>query len=229
MAKPAPSRGLRDEMNVGPDPRSARQLVRLGDLGKFQIADGEPDVRGWTVFTSAGREVGRVHELLVDTDAGQVVMLDVDLRRDDRHTLVPIRSSWVDQATRRVVVDAAEFTDLDAPAMTTGEVALSGAPPAVADRPDVLQDWHPPAHAATRTPPVADEDVGVRPESPPRRLSDRRAATERVVDSPPAVEDVVVRGRKPGPDDVAGLDRAPDPLDDSLLRGRSDDASSPQP
>ena len=72
MAKPAPSRGLRDEMNVGPDPRDARQLTPLRDLGKFQIAEGEPDVRGWTVYTSTGREIGRVHELLVDTDARQV-------------------------------------------------------------------------------------------------------------------------------------------------------------
>src|SRR5690606_2449487 len=137
MAKPVASRGLRDEMNVGPDPRSARQLVPLRELGKFRIADGEPDVRGWTAFTSTGREIGRVHELLVDTDARQVVMLDIDLRRDDRHTLVPIRASWVDQATRRVVVDAAE--------VTTGDElpALDQSAAAAARPPEVLADWQP--------------------------------------------------------------------------------------
>lgn len=123
MAKSADSRGLRDEMNVGPDPRSAHRLVPLGELGKFKVADGEPDIRGWAAYTSTGREIGRVSELLVDTDANEVVMLDIDLRRDDRHTLAPIRASWVDQATRRVVIDVAEVTTGDElPALRRGAV-----------------------------------------------------------------------------------------------------------
>jgi sporulation protein YlmC with PRC-barrel domain len=72
------------------------------------VADGEPDIRGWTVYASTGRELGTVRDLLVDTDAGEVVMLDVDLRRGDRHTLAPIRAAWIDHATRRVVLDARE-------------------------------------------------------------------------------------------------------------------------
>lgn len=127
MAKSADSRGLRDEMNVGPDPRSARHLVPLGELGKFVVADGEPDIRGWVAYTSTGREIGRVDELLVDTDTNEVVMLDIDLRRDDRHTLAPIRAAWVDQATKRVVVDVSEVTTGDEiPALRRG-AAMSDA------------------------------------------------------------------------------------------------------
>lgn len=127
MAKSADSRGLRDEMNVGPDPRSARHLVPLGELGKFVVADGEPDIRGWVAYTSTGREIGRVDELLVDTDANEVVMLDIDLRRDNRHTLAPIRAAWVDHAAKRVVVDVAEVTTGDEiPALRRG-AAMSDA------------------------------------------------------------------------------------------------------
>ncbi|MDF1505765.1 PRC-barrel domain-containing protein, partial [Roseisolibacter sp. H3M3-2] len=102
------SRGMRDEASVGPDPRRARQLKRLSDL-KFRVADGEPDIVGWTVFASTGRELGRVTDLLVDVEAREVVMLDIDLRRDDRHSLAPLRAAWIDHAAKRVVLDAREL------------------------------------------------------------------------------------------------------------------------
>ena len=117
MAKHNTTRGLRDEANVGPDPRRTRHLVPLKDLGKFKVSDGEPDIRGWAAFTSTGREIGRVDELLVDTDTNEVVMLDIDLKRGDRHTLAPLRAAWVDHATRRVVIGADELSDADLPTL----------------------------------------------------------------------------------------------------------------
>lgn len=116
MAKKARSGkhgGMRDEMNVGPDPRQARHLVPLKELGRFHVVDGDPDIRGWEVYTSTGREIGRVEELLVDTDTNEVVMLDVDLRRDDRHTLAPLRAAWIDRGAKRVVIDARELQGAD--------------------------------------------------------------------------------------------------------------------
>jgi hypothetical protein len=111
-------RGLRDEANVGPDPRQARHLVPLKELGKFTVAADDPDIRGWSAFTSTGREIGRVDELLVDTATNEVVMLDIDLRRDDRHTLAPLRAAWIDHAARRVVIDARELGDADMPSLS---------------------------------------------------------------------------------------------------------------
>lgn len=102
------SRGLRDEASVGPDPRRARELRRLSEL-KFRVADGEPDIVGWTVFASTGRELGRVSDLLVDEEAREVVMLDIDLRRGDQHSLAPLRAAWIDHAAKRVVLDAREL------------------------------------------------------------------------------------------------------------------------
>ncbi|HEU4630534.1 MAG TPA: PRC-barrel domain-containing protein [Gemmatimonadaceae bacterium] len=110
MAKQSTPRGLRDEASVGPDPRRTRHLVPLKELGKFKVADGDPDIRGWAAYTSTGREIGRVDELLVDTDTNEVVMLDIDLRREDRHTLAPLRAAWVDHAAHRVVVDVREVS-----------------------------------------------------------------------------------------------------------------------
>lgn len=115
----------RDQGSVGPDPRQARSLVPMRQLDKLKIADGEPDIRGWEVFTSEGREVGEVRELLVDTTSMEVVMLDVDLKRDDRHTLAPIRAAWIDRPSRRVVISAEEITsDDDIPTLPHG-AALS--------------------------------------------------------------------------------------------------------
>lgn len=201
MAKSDGSRGLRDEMNVGPDPRSAHRLVPLNELGKFRIADGEPDIRGWTAYTSTGREIGRVHELLVDTDAREVVMLDIDLRRDDRHTMVPIRASWVDQSTKRVVVDAAEVpTGDEIPSVGRGTVAPGeGTVNALDDRRLAI--------------PLTESDASAR----------RDYADEREVERRPIVDEEIARRRSVGDTDAAHPDDR-----DSLLGPRPDDAAGPR-
>ena len=110
--KTARSRGMRDEAGVGPNPRDARRLVPMRELGDYKLVDGEPDIRGWNVYTATGRELGDVEDLLIDTDMGEVVMLDVDLKRDDRHTLAPIKAAWIDRETRRIVLNTTMF-DVD--------------------------------------------------------------------------------------------------------------------
>lgn len=125
MARDPVARGLRDQAEVGPDPDTPRELRRLSEL-RYQVADGEPDIRGWSVFTSTGREIGRVSDLLVDPDAGEVVMLDVDLRRNDRHTLAPLRAVWIDHATRRVVLDARAAEQAMAAGDAVGGAGLVG-------------------------------------------------------------------------------------------------------
>lgn len=90
--------------------RVPRDLERLSAL-RYEVTADEPDVRGWTVYASTGREVGTVADLLVDPTAGEVVMLDVDLHQQDRHTLAPIRAAWIDATMRRVVLDARAMGD----------------------------------------------------------------------------------------------------------------------
>lgn len=100
----------RDAAGIGPYARDAERLVPLKDMGKWDVAEGEPDIRGWEVRTVGGRELGKVKELLVDPDAGEVVMLDVDLTGSDQHSLVPLRIVEIDRPRRIVRMDSADLT-----------------------------------------------------------------------------------------------------------------------
>jgi PRC-barrel domain len=115
----------RDAAGIGPYARDAERLVRLSDLGKWDVAEGEPDIRNWDVRTIGGRELGKVKELLVDPDAGEVVMLDVDLTGSDRHALVPLRIVEIDRVHRVVRMDSADLTpeEQEAVADASGDAA----------------------------------------------------------------------------------------------------------
>lgn len=110
MAKDKDRKRIEDEAGVGPDPRTSRHLVPLKELPRFRIVGSDPDIRGWSVFTSNGREVGHVDDLLVDPTIDEAVMLDIDLTGSDRHTLAPIRAAWIDREHERVILDGAELT-----------------------------------------------------------------------------------------------------------------------
>ena len=124
MSKNRDVRGQRDQAGVGPDSRQVRHLRPISEMKKIKIASGEPDIRGWNVFTSTGREVGEVHDLLVDPSIAQVVMLDLDIAGTDRRSLAPIRAAWIDRETKRVVLDAAQIRDDEIlPSFTRGETS----------------------------------------------------------------------------------------------------------
>ncbi len=124
MSKNRDVRGQRDQAGVGPDSRQVRHLRPISEMKKIKIASGEPDIRGWNVFTSTGREVGEVHDLLVDPSIGQVVMLDLDIAGTDRRSLAPIRAAWIDRETKRVILDAAQIRDDEIlPSVTRGETS----------------------------------------------------------------------------------------------------------
>lgn len=162
----------RDAAGIGPYARDAERLVRLHDMGGWNVADGEPDIRGWEVRTIGGRELGKVTELLVDPDAGEVVMLDVDLSGSDRRALVPLRIVEIDRHRRVVRMDSADITPLDAEKAeeaiaTHADEALGSAPAAARDR-----TWAETGHVRY---PGHDREV--------------------VVERRPMVEEVVVRRR----------------------------------
>ena len=61
----------------------------------FTIADGEPDIRGWDVLDTSGKQLGEVDELIFDYQSRKVRYLVVDLDDndydlEDRKVLVPI-------------------------------------------------------------------------------------------------------------------------------------------
>ena len=103
-------------------PDEMNRIAPLGELDEFQVAEGDPDVRGWDVTTDGGEKVGEVDELLVDTSAMKVRYLAVHLDREvargeNRRVLVPIGAARLDDAedcVRVTGIAATQFTTLPA-------------------------------------------------------------------------------------------------------------------
>jgi uncharacterized protein (TIGR02271 family) len=94
------------------------RVVPLNKLDDFKVAEDDPDIRGWEVMSADGRRLGKVDELLVDTNAMKVRYIDVEVERgmiaggDDRHVLVPIGYARLERERDAVVVDNLQATDL---------------------------------------------------------------------------------------------------------------------
>ena len=56
-----------------------KHLYYINELSDYKISDGYPDVRGWDVKDIDNRVIGKVDNLLVNTDAERVVYLDVEV------------------------------------------------------------------------------------------------------------------------------------------------------
>ncbi|HWM92652.1 MAG TPA: PRC-barrel domain-containing protein [Thermoanaerobaculia bacterium] len=107
------------DLNRGSTTAVDQGVVPLKDLKDFQVAKGDPDVRGWEVLSNDGRRIGKVDDLLVDTAAMRVRYLDIDLDNDLRNLagggtgpgtkrdniLIPIGSAQLHEKDDRVTVD----------------------------------------------------------------------------------------------------------------------------
>lgn len=107
------------------------RVVPLNQLEDYEVAEGDPDVRGWEVLASDGRSVGRVEELIVDKDALKVRYLEVGLGDDlfdsasgrAGNILIPIGNARLDQADDRIFVDSMDSSGLASlPAFTAGPI-----------------------------------------------------------------------------------------------------------
>src|SRR5512146_1004501 len=99
----------RDAAGIGPYATERERLVPLRSLDSWNVSEGEPDIRGWEIKTVSGRQLGTVTDLLIDPDANEVVMLDVDLPGRQAHTTVPIRIVQIDRVHRIVLMDSADL------------------------------------------------------------------------------------------------------------------------
>ena len=85
-------------------------LASLAELDSFKVADEDPDPRGWDLVGGDGQSVGRVDDLVVDTDTMKVRYLScttdgVAARQDGRRVLVPPAFARLDAHGHRVIVD----------------------------------------------------------------------------------------------------------------------------
>jgi hypothetical protein len=92
-------------------------LVALHESG-FEIVDGEPDIRNWSVIASENQLVGRVSELIFDEVSRRVKYVVVDIHGKplnliSRSVLVPIGLAEIDRKENLVVF----------PALTVGHLA----------------------------------------------------------------------------------------------------------
>lgn len=91
-------------------------LSRLNHLDDYEVADHDPDVRGWEVVSRDGLRLGKVDDLYVDVAARKVRYLDVELDSSyrgtgrDNHVMVPVASARVHERNDRVVLNGIEGT-----------------------------------------------------------------------------------------------------------------------
>lgn len=93
------------------------RIIPLDELDAFEVAEGDPDVRGWQVYGGDGVRVGVVDELLVDTEAMKVRYLDVELAdgddgREERHVLIPIGFGRLHETDDIILVDGLDSAGL---------------------------------------------------------------------------------------------------------------------
>jgi sporulation protein YlmC with PRC-barrel domain len=129
-----------DDASVAPG-----MLIPLSKIeDEYLLPDPLPDFRGWRVTLPDGRRVGKVSDLLVDTDQMMVKYIEVKVDKDvmgaddDSYRLVPIAAARLDDNDEVVVIDRLPGTSLaDSPQHTRG------APTREQER--VLRDYYEPS------------------------------------------------------------------------------------
>ena len=96
------------------------RIAPLSTIGKFEVAKDFRDPRGWAVLLGDGTKVGKVNELIVDTEALRTRYLEVSLDKKpigfdhDRNVLVPVGSARLDSDRNHVVLESIELRQLAA-------------------------------------------------------------------------------------------------------------------
>ena len=100
------------------------RLRKLDELDDYQVADGDPDIRGWEV-KCGDQEIGKVDDLIVDMGSLQVRYMEVELDRDvissagrtdldddELHVLIPIGTARLDDDNDDVLLGSMEMSRL---------------------------------------------------------------------------------------------------------------------
>jgi uncharacterized protein (TIGR02271 family) len=99
------------------------RVVPMNQLSGYKVADGEPDIRGWDVMASDGRRLGRVDDLLVDTQANKVRYVDVE-GGPQGHVTIPIGLARLERGSKQVLVDRLSDDQFSAlPAYNRGPIS----------------------------------------------------------------------------------------------------------
>jgi len=99
--------------------------ARLEELhgSGYEIADGQPNIKGWDIKDVSGKQIGDVHDLIFNPDTYKVLYIVVDLDDnefnldDDKKVLVPIGLAQLHEKDDDVIlpnVTAAQLSQLPA-------------------------------------------------------------------------------------------------------------------
>jgi len=95
-------------MDLNENSNRNSHLQELGD-SNYQIVEGQPNIKGWTVKNTAGDRLGEVDELLFDPESRQVryIVLDLEdnvLDLEERDVLIPIGIAELDEEDDDVIL-----------------------------------------------------------------------------------------------------------------------------
>lgn len=105
---------LREPLDT-PSPSGLRRLSAARD---FRISDSQTDVRGWSLIGNSGTRIGRVIDLIIDTDEEEVRYVLVQREIDAVYTALPV--GYVELGDETVRVKLSE-KDLQALPEVAGE------------------------------------------------------------------------------------------------------------
>lgn len=109
------------------------RVAALRNLRGYKVADGDPDVRGWEVAGGDGLRIGTVNDLLVDTVAGKVRYLDIELDPSLFLAGTPTGIEAQDERHLDARLDAETAPDLDPMAGPDGVIGQAVVPAAEID------------------------------------------------------------------------------------------------
>src|SRR3569623_190876 len=122
--------GFGDRGRRGDDGQYMPRVAALSKIDDdFDVAEGTPDPRGWTVRDASGTDIGKVHDLIVDTVAMRTRYLDIKLDKKalnldkDRDVLVPVGQARLDDDDDRVILASMVGTRIASlPEYTHGDI-----------------------------------------------------------------------------------------------------------
>jgi hypothetical protein len=93
-------------------PAAPSGLRRLSALPQYRIAEGEPNITGWSVLGEAGSRIGQVTDVIADPDAEQVRYVVLKRETDDVEVAVPVGYAVVLDKELKIPFTASDLAEL---------------------------------------------------------------------------------------------------------------------
>ncbi|MDQ3190842.1 MAG: PRC-barrel domain-containing protein [Bacteroidota bacterium] len=99
--------------------QDVKRLHKLKTLDDFEIADQDPDITGWEVFSSDDVKFGKIEDLIIDKEqmkaeyADMVVDKHYITGKTENHLLIPMEMIHVDKDHKKVYVTKIVSKDLE--------------------------------------------------------------------------------------------------------------------